>query len=133
MKRVLLAEDDLDDQQLFTEVLQDIDPAIEITCVGDGEQVLPAIKQMETTGSQNIPDLIVLDQNMPRLKGSETIKLLRNTLPYNRIPTVIYSTYLDSQFIEYARSLDLRVFLKPDTYTELKSLIAGIIKEFDNP
>ena len=128
MKRILLAEDDLDDQQIFSEVIQDINQNIELIMVGDGEQVLTALEQMEQENS--LPDLVILDQNMPRLKGSETIKLIREDVKYDSVSTVIYSTYHDSRFIESCKKQGIELFLKPDTYDELKTLIAKMIDTF---
>ena len=128
MKRILLAEDDLDDQQIFSEVIQDINRDIELTIVGDGEQVLTALERMDETN--NLPDLVILDQNMPRLKGSEAIKLIRENTRYDRMSTVIYSTYHDSRFTENCKKLGIELFLKPDTYDDLKKLITKMIDMF---
>lgn len=130
MKRILLAEDDLDDQQIFSEVISDINQSIDLVTVGDGEQVLTALELMEKNDS--LPDLVILDQNMPRLKGSETIRLIRENAKYNRVSTVIYSTYHDSRFIENCKKLGIELFLKPDTYDELKNLIVKMIDMFGN-
>ncbi|MEJ1237233.1 response regulator [Chryseolinea sp. T2] len=128
MRRILLAEDDLDDQQIFSEVIQDINRNIELIIVGDGEQVLTALERMEN--DTNLPDLVILDQNMPRLKGSETIKLIRQEARYGSVATVIYSTYHDSRFIESCKKQGIELFLKPDTYEELKTLIGRMIDTF---
>lgn len=125
MKRILLAEDDLDDQQIFSEVIQEIRDDIELICVGDGEQALSTLESLDK--SNRLPDLIILDQNMPRLKGSETISAIRENDRYDHVPTMIYSTYHDSRFIENCKLQGIELFLKPDTYHELKALIIRII------
>jgi CheY-like chemotaxis protein len=125
MRHILLAEDDLDDQQIFSEVIKDIGQNIELTIVGDGEQVLTALDRMDQ--DKTLPDLVILDQNMPRLKGSEAIKLIRENSKYDGISTVIYSTYHDSRFIENCKKQGIELFLKPDTYDDLKKLIIKMI------
>lgn len=132
MKRILLAEDDLDDQQIFSEVIQDINHDIDLHMVGDGEQVLSALNGMLHSADQSLPNLVILDQNMPRLKGSETIALIRQNPAYDQIPTVIYSTYHDSRFIENCKMQGIELFLKPDTYEGLKSLIIQMIEMYGN-
>lgn len=132
MKRILLAEDDLDDQQIFKEVIQDISHDIELLMVGDGEQALSALDDMLHNADENLPSLVILDQNMPRLKGSETIALIRQNPAYDQIPTVIYSTYHDSRFIENCKMQGIELFLKPDTYDGLKSLILQMIEMYGN-
>src|SRR5690349_6574353 len=105
MRRILLAEDDLDDQQIFSEVIQDITNDIDLVIVSDGEQVLTVMERLDKEDPENLPDLVILDQNMPRLKGDETIKLIRENPKFDHIPTVIYSTYHDSRFIESCKRL----------------------------
>ena len=125
MKKILLAEDDLDDQEIFSEVILEINPDIKLIIVNDGEDVLTA---MESLSADELPELIILDQNMPRIKGNETISLLRGKESFKRIPAIIYSTYLDSNFANFCKNQNIGLFLKPDSFAELKSMVEKLIK-----
>lgn len=92
-KKILLAEDDLDDQGLFTSFLQhriDIDI---MSIAGSGIALCDMLELIKE--NDQLPDLIILDQNMPRLNGLQTLQLLKGIDRYADIPMVVYSTYID--------------------------------------
>lgn len=128
MKRIFLAEDDTDDQEIFREVIAEIDDSIMLLVAEDGEVLVDRISELK---DEELPDLIILDQNMPKLKGHETIGKLRMDGRLAKIPAVIYSTYHDTLFIEACRTQQIDLYLKPDTYSELKDMIAALIKKYD--
>lgn len=128
MKRIFLAEDDTDDQEIFREVIAEIDDKITLMVAEDGEVLIEKINRL---GDDELPDLIILDQNMPKLKGHETIGKLRTDAKLAKIPAVIYSTYHDTLFIEACRTQQIDLYLKPDTYNELKDMIDALIKKYD--
>ena len=53
----------------------------------------------------DLPQLIVLDQNMPMMNGKQTLQALKSHARYTRIPAVIYSTYTDSDLISDCKRL----------------------------
>ena len=97
-KRILLAEDDEDDQQLFIECLQS---RIDIKVLPIAENGVALMDYLDGIGNDpESPDLIILDQNMPKQNGLETLQLLKQDSRYSHIPIVIYSTYADETLIK---------------------------------
>lgn len=97
-KKILLAEDDADDQLLFHDFLHRR-PDIELLPVADNGVLLLAA--LENIGSVALlPNLIILDQNMPKKNGLQTLKALKENNRYAHIPVMIYSTYTDRQLIQ---------------------------------
>jgi CheY-like chemotaxis protein len=94
-KKVLLAEDDPDDQRLFCDCLQHRNDIVMMPMAGNGVVLLDMLEVITTV--DGLPDLIVLDQNMPKRTGLQTLRLLKQTSRYNPIPVMIYSTYIDPQ------------------------------------
>src|SRR3982751_1160607 len=97
-KKVLLAEDDVDDQKLFYEFLRHRPDIILLPAAENGEDLLHSLKMIADDG--HLPDLIILDQNMPKRNGVQTLQILKSTDDYQDIPVVVYSTYTDAQLIE---------------------------------
>src|SRR6478672_5398443 len=95
--KILLAEDDMDDQRLFYEFLRDRSDIILMPFTENGEELILSLKEIKDTGQ--LPDLIILDQNMPKKNGIQTLQLLQNDNLYKGIPVVIYSTYADEFLI----------------------------------
>ena len=127
MKKILLAEDDEDDQEIFREILSSINSEIQLSIFENGEEL---VKYMTSLSPDALPDLIVMDQNMPRLKGSEAISQLRDHVRFAHIPMVIYTTYHDSKFEQHCKTLGIELLLKPDTFGVLKSMIQDLIERY---
>jgi len=98
IKKILLAEDDEDDRLLFYDFLKD---RTDIELLHSAENGMEIIKYLDNiTEPAHYPDLIVLDQNMPRMNGSQTLQSLKENPRYAPIPVAIYTTYSDKRLME---------------------------------
>lgn len=92
---ILVAEDDLGDQILIREALQASPASKEIFIVGDGEEALEYLYRSgryAAPDAKPIPDLILLDLNMPRLGGKEVLARLKTDVERKTIPIVVFTT-----------------------------------------
>lgn len=87
--KILLADDDKEDQLILTDSFNEIGQAEAIQFVDDGELLLEYLKGID---KESLPSLIVLDLNMPRMSGTETLVALKSSEEYKHIPVIIYST-----------------------------------------
>jgi len=74
---ILLADDDIDDCIFFKEALEEFTIPSNLTTVNDGEQLM----QILTDETNQLPNILFLDINMPRKNGFEClseIKLNKN-------------------------------------------------------
>ena len=94
-KKILLAEDDIDDQSFLTEFLGARKELMLLPIVENGEEVLDFLVNIPQ--AQNLPDIIILDQNMPKLNGLQTLDILKGNEAYRHIPVVIYTTNPDDK------------------------------------
>jgi len=127
-KRVLLADDDVDDVLLFKEVFSDLpSDEYELITVDHGEAVMTFLD--DTSDDTRLPHLIILDQNMPLMTGKETLEKLKASARYNAIPVVVYSTYNDKSFIEECSALGVQaVVSKPDSYEGYIHMINNLLR-----
>jgi len=110
-KKVLLAEDDMDDQKLFHDFLHHRSDIVLLCAVENGEELLNTLK---TVDSEGLPDLIILDQNMPKRNGIQTLQVLKKEERFAEISVVIYSTHTDQQLVNEAiRNGASKVVSKP--------------------
>ena len=65
-KVVFLVDDDPDDQVLFVDALERIDPSITCLKANDGYEALSILKRLSFP-----PDIIFVDMNMPRMNGQK--------------------------------------------------------------
>lgn len=110
-KKILLAEDDADDRQFFYDFLKQRTDLVLLPAVENGVAVFDYLKR---ANKANLPDVIILDQNMPRRNGLQTLALLKESSDYAHIPVMVYSTYVDDSLVQRSTSLGATlVWVKP--------------------
>jgi CheY-like chemotaxis protein len=117
---LLLADDDVDDIELFTEALAETNNTVICYCVKDGKEVLPKLRQPDTIK----PALIFLDVNMPGMNGWESLSVIKKDETYKDIPVIMYSTSSHIKDVELAKLRGaLCFFTKPPDFSRLKKII----------
>lgn len=89
---ILLVEDNKGDVLLISEALEETRHNLAITVVPDGEQALKFLGAKGIYGNRNLPDLILLDINLPRVNGHEVLKYIKSTPGLIQIPVVMLTT-----------------------------------------
>lgn len=113
---ILLADDDFEDRLLLKECFKENSIAEnELHFVADGEEAINYL--MEIKNPTAYPTLIVLDLNMPKLDGCETLKQLKATDKLRHIKVVILSTSHGDKDICMALGA-VEYFIKPTRYLE---------------
>jgi CheY-like chemotaxis protein len=92
--RVLLVEDNPGDVDLIRDTLEDV-ASLDITVVGDGAQALDYLGQRSGSGADRIrplPDLVLLDLNLPKVSGHEVLSEARKISDLRALPIVIVTS-----------------------------------------
>ena len=77
----------------------------------------------------HLPHFIILDQNMPKRNGLQTLEHLKKDPRYNHIPVIIYSTYIEERLRQEGISLGAcDVVPKPVTQEGYHEMITSILK-----
>jgi CheY-like chemotaxis protein len=97
-RKILLVEDDVDDQRFFNEFLQNRKDLVLLPIADNGEVLFEILHSISK--SADLPDYIILDQNMPKINGLQALQLLKADTRYAHIPVSIYSTYTDEDLIQ---------------------------------
>lgn len=120
-KKVLLADDDADDREIFERVLGKKTDVHLMRTVENGREVLDFLGNIS---AEELPNLIILDHNMPKLNGTETLGVLKSSSKYSNIAVVIYSTYSDRVLVEKCQKLGAAMVLsKPANLREYEATI----------
>ena len=89
---LLLIEDDESDVMLVQRALAQGSPHVSISVARDGIEALAILRQEGEYDDARRPDLILLDLNMPRMDGRETLAELKADPELSAIPVVILTT-----------------------------------------
>src|ERR1700744_6326241 len=84
--KILLADDDPEDRMIMADTFKEINLSHIIHFVENGESILTYLDSIYTT--YPLPSLIVLDLNMPRMNGTQTLKHLKSNERYKGIPVI---------------------------------------------
>ena len=78
--------------------------------------------------STNIPDLIILDLNLPDMSGMDVLKNIRNSKRTRNIPIIIHTVREKEKYLNIAESIGISAYIgKPVTPDKLLNEIKKII------
>lgn len=127
---IFLAEDDIDDQELFVEAISIHNDAIQIHSVTNGKK---AILFLETLPDSILPCLIVLDYNLPEADGAQILKYLSQQERYHPVPKVVWSTSNSHIYREACLQLGAKAyFTKPSDILGISTLAKEMLTFCDN-
>lgn len=122
VKNILLAEDDEDDSSFFVSFLKERTDLHILPVMENGEEALAFLEN-----TTQFPDVIILDQNMPKRNGVQTLSLLKEDSRYAHIPVIIYSTYHNEVLENQCASLGaLMIVPKPTSKQGYHEMIDNI-------
>ena len=123
---VLLVDDDSTDRELFIDAIGLAGKGYTVSEASHGRE---AIDHLEA--SEKLPDLIILDLNMPVMDGRETLKFIKTHDLYKSIPVCIMSTSSAHFDIVNAYNDGANLFLvKPFDFKELIEMLSSLLTLF---
>jgi len=111
--KIILAEDDKDDQELFMEAVNATKVPSDVVTVENGEELINTLKD----GSGPKPDIIFIDINMPIKGGKEALAEIKNDQELKEIPAVMLSTSNHPNDIEETFNNGANLYIqKPNSF-----------------
>jgi CheY-like chemotaxis protein len=118
---VLFVDDDSEESYLFNEALEHSGLKIQLSKAKDGNELLNYLATHE------MPDLVLIDINMPYMNGVEALYEIRNIPAYNNLPLVIYSTSSSQQEVDKCFQYGANLFVvKPDNFDSMVEVVNHI-------
>jgi CheY-like chemotaxis protein len=103
---IVIADDDVDDQELMRKGLQECKVAVHIVAVFNGIQLMDfLLKRHSFKWSQDEPDLIFLDLNMPLMDGFMVLKEIKSLSRLKSVPLYVITTSRSS--IDKKKAIEL--------------------------
>ena len=137
-KRILFAEDNLNDAELTLTALQENGLANEVVLVHDGVEALAYLRRTDAFAdrSPGLPVVVLLDVNLPKVDGLEVLRQMRADPNLRTIPVVMLSSSNEEKDLLQSYLLGTSAsVVKPVNFNEFVTTITplglfwGIINE----
>jgi CheY-like chemotaxis protein len=117
---VLLADDDKDDCLLFQEALEELPLSTHLTIVHDGDQLMKLL----LTSTNQLPQVLFLDLNMPRKNGSECLAEIKSNKVLSQLSVIIISTSSEQEIVNLMYKNGAQYYIrKPSEFSLIKKVI----------
>ena len=121
---IVLADDDEDDRNFFSEAITELKMNNKVTLFKDGKDLMDYLEQSDT----KLPHIIFLDLNMPCKTGFDCLKEIRSNSKFKDISIAIYSTSSSEKDIEETFIGGANIYIKkPNDFAKLKKVIKDVV------
>ena len=111
---IVLADDDEDDVLLALDALNEVRLANDVKVVRDGVELM---EMLRGRSREDLPQLILLDLNMPRKDGRQVLEEMREDPDLRAIPVVVLTTSTSPEDLQKAYDLGANSYIsKPVTF-----------------
>ena len=127
---ILIADDDEEDRMLTREALEDRRLSNELRFVSDGEELMEYLKRRGKYAepwTSPRPGLILLDLNMPRMDGRESLAAIKADPELRDIPVFVLTTSQAEEDVHQTYELGGSSFIsKPVTFESFLELVSTV-------
>ena len=124
IRHICMADDDPDDYLLFYTILKEINDSVQLVWFTNGKELLKHLNSAD-----NLPDLILLDMNMPGHNGDECLQNIKENPQLSHIPVVILSTASSPTALKRVyENGALKYFIKPHSVEGYTKVIEEILQ-----
>ena len=124
---ILHAEDNVGDAELTRMALSEGATAFELHHVLDGEEALRFLRREGAHAGAPRPDLVLLDLNMPRMGGHETLTAIKDDPHLKTIPVLVLTTSINPADVERSYAAHVNSYMrKPLSFEQLVELMRRV-------
>ena len=124
---ILIAEDDADDRFLLQAAFDENSFNDILQFVENGVELLEHLNGCISAADIVLPDIILLDLNMPKKDGREVLREIKQVPEFRKIPIIIFSTTNNRQEITRCYELGANSYItKPNSFEQLIQVVKTI-------
>ena len=126
---ILMIDDDEEDFELVKDALESKRLKVDLYWAQDGDEAMDFLLRKGKYEGAPVPDLILLDLNMPGRDGFEVLRDLKAGEELRKIPVVILSSSAEKEHVFRSYSIGANAFMvKPLTFDELAESMQSVCK-----
>ncbi|WP_121357224.1 response regulator [Flavisolibacter nicotianae] len=123
---ILWADDDQDDLSVICEIVHTITTSCNVAAVESGCAVLHYLDSIRDPSQ--FPCLVVLDVNMPKLNGLETLAHIKADERYRTLNVAVFTTSNNVRDRQACAKYGVPIRTKPSSYQGFKSVITELLQ-----
>ncbi|WP_047418658.1 response regulator [Cellulophaga sp. Hel_I_12] len=123
---ILLVEDNEGDVLLTLEAFEECKLKIEISVARNGKEALDFLFQQGDFSKVKIPDLILLDINIPIFNGHEVLRRIKSDALLKKIPVIMLTTSSSQKDLDEAYENHCNSYIKKPL--EMSGFLEAILK-----
>ena len=127
---ILLVEDNFEHLRLTRYILRTQNVPGDVRVVRDGQEAVDYLyrrNQYADPASSPLPQLILLDLNIPRIDGKEVLRIIKTDAQLKDIPVIVVSSSDREEDIRYAREMGATAYIsKSGGFDKLSEALASV-------
>lgn len=130
-RKILVVEDNASDEALLVRALKKSGITNPVVAVKDGleaVQYLFSFGRFEFRDPTDLPAVVLVDLNLPKLDGLEVLRRMRNDYRTKLIPVAIFTSSVDEQDLINGYSLGANSYVrKPHDFVTFARVVAQLV------
>jgi CheY-like chemotaxis protein len=128
-RTVLCVDDDADDREMICYAINQIEPSFEVVHAKNGVEAIDYLIQAKST--QTLPCLVIMDINMPKMDGKQTLGEMKKDEQLSELPVVIFSTSDNPSDKLYCEQYGAELVTKPSSMASIKEEVKKLLHHCD--
>jgi CheY-like chemotaxis protein len=126
-----MADDDPEDSWLASEAFAESGAKAAFSCVLDGIELMDHLTEHSRSEGKQLPDLILLDLNMPRKNGWQALIEIKAEPALQHIPIVILTSSQERADVDSTLKAGAKSFItKPATFDEWVEMMRSLAESW---
>lgn len=127
---VLLVEDNPADVRLMKEAFKETMTKNNLSVVYDGMAAMDFLRHSGTYAKAPVPDMVLLDLNLPKKDGREVLKDIKQDPALKMIPVVVLTTSRDEDDIQKTYANHANCYITKPIDLDMFGQVVKLIEEF---
>lgn len=124
---LLMVDDNPADIDLTSEVLAQSNQRFHVNAVNDGAEALSFLRHQGKYAEAPMPDLMILDLNLPRKNGQDVLAEVKSDPKLAKIPVVIFTTSQANADVARSYELGANCYLrKPGNLRDFVAVVQSL-------
>ena len=124
---ILLVEDNEGDILLIKDAFEDAKMVVELSVVRDGKEAVNFLDKQDKYTDAEMPDLILLDINLPKKNGHEVLQYIKESEKLRHIPVIMLTTSSSERDINLSYNHHANCYIaKPIDVNDFLTIVATI-------